>query len=73
MVAFRSLRCNIYSRPMNKYIVETPDWIVVFMFHFRKGVTVSGFLSFLVVLFIGVYRDLWFNPACRTTSVENAY
>ena len=32
-----------YNRFVNMRIDKTRDWIVIFMFHFRKRVTVFGF------------------------------
>ena len=34
-------------RLVNVYIVKPCDWIVMFMFHFGKGVTFLGFLRFI--------------------------
>ena len=44
---FRSLRCNMYNRLGNVSKVKTGDSIVMFMFHFGKSVTASGFFHIL--------------------------
>ena len=46
-----------YNRIVNMRIDKTRDWIVIFMFHFRKRVTVFGFFLLLIVLFICIRRD----------------
>ena len=47
MGAFRSSVCNIYNRLISVRLVNTYDWIAMFMFNFGKGVTFFGFLHFL--------------------------
>ena len=69
-VCFLLMRCNTYKR----VIVKICDWIFMSIFHFRKDVTVFGFLRFLSsYLFICIRRNWPFNSACRVIVVEDKY
>ena len=65
--------CDVCSRLVNSYTVRTCDWIFMSMFHFGKSFTVISFSSFFSVLFICTRCEWSFNPASKTTCVEDGH